>query len=311
MTAPRFRLGTRGSALALAQAALLRDALAAAWPELAVPGAIETVVIRTTGDRIQDRPLAEIGGKGLFTKELEEALDDGRIDAAVHSVKDLPTALPPPFALVATLPRESPFDALIARVPVAGLAMLPRGARLGTSALRRQAQLLAQRPDLQVVALRGNVDTRLGKLQGGDLDAILLAAAGLNRLGLADRITCLLGPDEMLPAVGQGAVGCEIRAADARTRRYLEAIDHPPTHDAVRAERAMLHRLEGNCRTPIAGFASPSPGGLTLTGFVATPDGRQGWRLSLTGAARDGVELGREVGEGILRMAGRDFPRLG
>ncbi len=310
MTNPRFRLGTRGSALALTQTGLVRDALAAAWPDLAAPGAIETVVIRTTGDRVQDRPLAAIGGKGLFTKELEEALDAGAIDAAVHSVKDLPTALPAPFALAATLPRETPFDALIARTPVPGLAQLPEGARSGTSALRRQAQLLAHRPDLQVGMLRGNVDTRLNKLAEGGFDAILLAAAGLNRLGLSDRITCLLGPDEMLPAVGQGAVGCEIRAADSRARRYLEAIDHAPTHDAVRAERAMLHQLEGSCRTPIAGLAQAAAGALTLTGFVATPDGRQGWRMSLSAPAKDGEALGREVGLGILRLAGDDFPRL-
>lgn len=310
MDTPLLRLGTRGSALALAQARLVRDALAAAWPDLAAPGAIETVVIRTTGDRVQDRPLSAIGGKGLFTKELEEALAAGAIDAAVHSVKDLPADLPAPFALAATLPRETPFDALIARVPVAGLATLPRGARIGTSALRRQAQLLAQRDDLQIGMLRGNVDTRLAKVEGGAFDATLLAAAGLNRLGLADRISCLLTADEMLPAVGQGAVGCETRATDRRVLAYMEAIDHAPTHRAIRAERAMLHQLEGNCRTPIAGLAQPDGDLLTLTGFVATPDGRRGWRMSLSAAPGDAAALGREVGQGILRMAGDDFPRL-
>jgi hydroxymethylbilane synthase len=311
MTRPLLRLGTRGSLLALAQTGLVRDALAAAWPALAAPGAIETVVVRTTGDRIQDRPLSEIGGKGLFTKELEEALLDGSIDAAVHSVKDLPAELPAPFVLAATLPRETPFDALISRHPCDGLAGLPRGARIGTSALRRQAQLLAQREDLSVGMLRGNIDTRLRKVGSGDFDAILLAAAGLRRLGLDGHITCLLDADSMLPAVGQGAIGCETRAGDAPVRTYLEAIDHAPTHHAVRAERAMLRVLEGNCRTPIAGLARTDDGGLTLNGLVVTPDGRQGWRISLSGGPAECVELGREVGHEILRMAGDDFPRVG
>lgn len=310
MTRPILRLGTRGSQLALAQTGLVRDALAAAWPALAAPGAIETVVVRTTGDRIQDRPLAAIGGKGLFTKELEEALLDGSIDAAVHSVKDLPADLPEPFMLAATMPRETPFDALICRQPCDGLAGLPRGARIGTSALRRQAQLLAQREDLSVGMLRGNVDTRLRKVDTGEFDATLLAAAGLRRLGLAHRISCLLDGDAMLPAVGQGAIGCEIRAGDSATRTYLEALDHAPTHHAIRAERAMLRVLEGNCRTPIAGLAKHDDGRLTLNGLVVTPDGRQGWRMSLSGGPADCVALGREVGHEILRMAGDDFPRL-
>jgi hydroxymethylbilane synthase len=310
MSTPILRLGTRGSALALAQADLVRAALAAAWPDLSAPDAIEIVVIRTTGDRIQDRPLSAIGGKGLFTKELEEALANGTIDFAVHSVKDLPAALPDPFALAAMLPREDPRDALITRVPCTGLSTLPAGARIGTSALRRQSQILAQRDDVVLSMLRGNVDTRLRKVESGEFDAILLAAAGLNRLGLADRITCLLEADEMLPAVGQGAVGCEIRADDTELARRLAAIDHAPTRLAVGAERAMLARLEGNCRTPIAGHARLADGLLSLTGLVAQPDGRRAWRLSLSALPEEGEALGREVGLGILEMAGDDFPRV-
>lgn len=305
-----LRIGTRGSPLALAQANALRAALAARWPDLAEPGALETVVIRTTGDRIQDRPLAAIGGKGLFIKELEEALADGRVDLAVHSMKDMPAELPPGFALACMMPREDPRDAIVARAPCAGLADLAAGCRIGTSALRRQSQILARRSDVRLEMLRGNVDTRLRKVAEGEIDVAILAAAGLRRLGLADRITAILPADDMLPAVGQGAVGCEIRADDDATRARLAALDDAVTHDAVRAERAMLAVLEGSCRTPIAGHATIDGDHLALSGLVATPDGQRVWRAETRGARADAIALGEAVGQRILAAAGSDFPRL-
>ena len=311
MTAPMLRLGTRGSPLALVQTRIVADALARAWPALAAPGAIETVVIRTTGDRIQDRPLSAIGGKGLFTKELEEALADGRIDIAVHSTKDLPGILPPGFALGCVLERGDPRDALVMRAGSPGsLADLPAGCSIGTSALRRQSQILALRPDIAIRMMRGNIDTRLRKLDDGEVDVIVLAAAGLRRIGLGARIPLALDPAEFVPAVGQGAVCCEVRDGDGRVLDLLARIGHRATIDAVRAERAMLLRLEGNCRTPIAGHATVEAGRLSLTGFVATPDGREGWRATGTAAPEDAEALGDEVAARILEMAGDRFPRL-
>ena len=311
MTLPMLRLGTRGSQLALAQTRLVAEALASAWPELAAPGAIETVVIRTTGDRIQDRPLSAIGGKGLFTKELEEALAERRIDVAVHSTKDLPGVLPPGFALGCVLERGDPRDALVMRAgSPRRLADLPPGCSIGTSALRRQSQILALRPDIAIRMMRGNIDTRLRKLDDGEVDAIILAAAGLRRIGLGARITLALDPAEFVPAVGQGAVCCEVRDGDARVLDLLARVGHGETTDAVRAERAMLLRLEGNCRTPIAGHATIEAGRLSLTGFVATPDGREGWRADGTAAPVDAEALGDDVARRILEMAGDRFPRL-
>jgi hydroxymethylbilane synthase len=311
MTVPTLRLGTRGSQLALAQTRLVAEALAGAWPGLAAPGAIETVVIRTTGDRIQDRPLSAIGGKGLFTKELEEALAEGRIDVAVHSTKDLPGVLPPGFALGCVLERGDPRDALVMREGrPASLADLPHGCSIGTSALRRQSQILALRPDIAIRMMRGNIDTRLRKLDAGEVDAIILAAAGMRRIGLDSRITLALDPAEFVPAVGQGAVCCEVRDGDRRVLDLLARVGHRDTADAVGAERAMLLRLEGNCRTPIAGHATIEAGRLHLTGFVATPDGREGWRASGTAAPADAEALGDDVARRILEMAGDRFPRL-
>jgi hydroxymethylbilane synthase len=311
MTLPLLRLGTRGSQLALAQARLVAEALAGAWPGLSAPGAIETVVIRTTGDRIQDRPLSAIGGKGLFTKELEEALAERRIDVAVHSTKDLPGVLPPGFALGCVLERGDPRDALVMRAgSPRRLADLPPGCSIGTSALRRQSQILALRPDIAIRMMRGNIDTRLRKLDDGEVDAIILAAAGLRRIGLGARITLALDPAEFVPAVGQGAVCCEVRDGDARVLDLLARVGHGETTDAVRAERAMLLRLEGNCRTPIAGHATIEAGRLSLTGFVATPDGREGWRADGTAAPVDAEALGDDVARRILEMAGDRFPRL-
>lgn len=305
MTTPLLRLGTRGSKLALAQTGLVRDALVAAVPALAAPDAIEIVAIRTTGDAIQDRPLAEAGGKGLFVKEIEEALLARRIDAAVHSMKDMPTAQPPGLAIAAFLPREDARDVLIAG-DVKCIADLKPGAAVGTSALRRKAQLLYRRPDLQIVNFRGNVDTRLAKLKAGAADATLLALAGLKRLGLV--IGTPVPEDEILPAVGQGAVCIECRADDARMRGWLATIDHAPTATRVAAEHAMLAVLDGSCRTPIAGHAVlATDGTLHLRGLIAKPDGSDLIATERRGTAADAEQLGRDAGEELKRRGGPDF----
>ena len=303
---PLLRLGTRGSKLALTQTGLVRDALSAAIPALSAPGAIEIVAIRTTGDAIQDRPLSEAGGKGLFVKEIEEALLAHRIDAAVHSMKDMPTAQPPGLAISAFLPREDVRDVLIAG-DVRRIADLRRGAVVGTSALRRRAQLLHRRPDLEVVNLRGNVDTRLAKRAAGEVEATLLALAGLKRLGLAD-VGAPLPEDEMLPAVGQGAVCIECRADDAQTRGWLAAINHEATATCVAAEHAMLAVLDGSCRTPIAGHAVlGADGGLHLRGLILKPDGSQAIATERRGAASDAAALGRDAGLELKQRGGPGF----
>jgi len=305
MTAPLLRLGTRGSKLALTQAGLVRDALAAAIPALAAPDAIEIVAIRTTGDAIQDRPLAEAGGKGLFVKEIEEALLAGRIDAAVHSMKDMPTAQPPGLAIAAFLPREDARDVLIAS-DAQRIADLKRGATVGTSALRRKAQLLHRRPDLQIVNFRGNVDTRLAKLKAGAADATLLALAGLKRLGLVTGTP--VPEEEILPAVGQGAVCIECRSDNHRLHDWLHAINHAPTATCVSAEHAMLVVLDGSCRTPIAGHAVLEAGdALYLRGLIVKPDGSELIATERRGSAADAERLGREVGEELKRRGGPDF----
>ncbi|HVZ00228.1 MAG TPA: hydroxymethylbilane synthase [Dongiaceae bacterium] len=302
-----LKIGTRGSPLALAQAELTRAALLAAHPALADPG-IEILPIRTTGDKVQDRTLAAIGGKGLFTKEIEEALIDGRVDLAVHSMKDMPTFLPDGLMIGAMLEREDPRDALIS--PVAdSIAALPKGAVVGTASLRRQAQLLLKRPDLTIQPLRGNVGTRLDKLARGEAAATLLALAGLKRLGKAGAATAILGLDEMLPAVAQGAIGIEVRAGDSRLRGLVAAIDHAPTSIAVAAERAMLAVLDGSCRTPIAGHAAINGAQLRLRGLVALPDGTESHLAEDTGNATldDAAALGRALGERLKALAGPDF----
>jgi hydroxymethylbilane synthase len=298
------RLGTRGSPLALAQAHMVRAALAAAHGFPA--DAIELVVIRTTGDRIQDRPLADAGGKGLFAKEIEEALLGNAIDLAVHSSKDMPTFLPDGLVLSAFMPREDVRDAFISR-KVQTLADLPHGAVLGTSSPRRQAQVLSRRPDLKVVNLRGNVETRLRKLDEGAADATLLALAGLKRLGLDSAATAVLAVDEFLPAVGQGAIGIETRADDARTRGQLAAIDHPDTATALATERAFLAALDGSCRTPIAGHATVEGRGLSFRGMILSPDGRKVFETSRAGLAADAEALGTDAGRELKRRAGPDF----
>ena len=306
MTSSLLKIGTRGSNLALTQTGLVRDALAAAVPALAAPGAIEIVVIRTTGDMIQDRPLSEAGGKGLFVKEIEEALLDNRIDAAVHSMKDMPTAQPAGLAISAFLPREDVRDVLIAG-EARRIADLKQGAIVGTAALRRKAQLLHRRPDLQIVNIRGNVDTRLAKREAGVVEATLLALAGLKRLGLG-HVGVPISEDEMLPAVGQGAVCIECRIDDAKTRASLAAIDHAATATCVAAEHAMLAVLDGSCRTPIAGHAVlAADGSLHLRGLILKPDGSQAIATERRGPAKDAAALGRDAGLELKQRGGPGF----
>lgn len=297
MTQP-LRIGTRGSPLALAQAHETRDRLIAAHPHLAAPGAIEIVVFKTTGDRILDRTLSEAGGKGLFTKELEDALLDGRADLAVHSMKDVPTWLPDGLEISTLLPREDTRDAFFSR---GGHSVddLPAGSVVGTAGLRRQAQILERRPDLTVVPFRGNVQTRLAKLDAGEVDATLLALAGLRRLGLTDRITAVLEPEVMLPAVAQGAIGIEIRSNDDATRALLAPLHCGETAARVGAERALLAMLDGSCRTPIAALSTLDGDRLTLKAKVLSPDGRQVFRAERAGAMADAAALGADAGAEI------------
>ena len=292
-----LRIGTRGSPLALAQAHETRERLAAAHPELAGAGAIEILVIKTTGDRIQDRTLAEAGGKGLFTKEIEEALAEGAIDLAVHSMKDVPTWLPDGLEISCLLPRVDARDAWFSASGL-GLDALPTGAVVGTASLRRQAQVLARRPDLKVVPLRGNVGTRLAKLAAGEVAATLLALAGLTRLGLTHGITAVLEPEMMLPAVAQGAIGIECRSADADTLALLAPLNCPVTAARVGAERALLAVLDGSCRTPIAAHARlDGSGGLVLDALVLRPDGSERFAARGLGAVAEAGFLGRDLGE--------------
>ncbi|SMF66910.1 hydroxymethylbilane synthase [Azospirillum oryzae] len=306
MTTHPLRIGTRGSPLALAQAHETRDRLIAAHPHLAAPGAIEIVVFKTTGDRILDRTLAEAGGKGLFTKELEEALFDGRADLAVHSMKDVPTQLPDGLEIATLLPREDPRDAFFARSG-GGLADLPAGAVVGTAGLRRQAQVLELRPDLKIFPLRGNVQTRLSKLDAGEVDATLLALAGLRRLGLTDRITAVLEPETMLPAVAQGAIGIEIRSDDDATRALLAPLNCAETMVRVTAERALLAALDGSCRTPIAALAMLDGDDLHLRAKVLSTDGRIIFRAERRGKAAEAESLGAAAGAEIRAQLPPDF----
>ena len=303
---PVLRIGSRGSPLALAQVEQVKARLAGAWPELAERGAVAVEIIRTTGDRIQDRPLSEAGGKGLFTKEIEEALLAGTIDLAVHSMKDMPTVIPDGLEIACLLPHEDPRDALIAGV--ASLAELPQGAVVGTSSLRRKAQVLARRRDLKVVDFRGNVDTRLRKLERGEVQATLLALAGLKRLGLEGRASAVLSTEEMLPAVAQGAIGIETRIGDTRLRAILAPLHHAPTARAVTAERALLGVLDGSCRTPIAALAvGRTFGRLRLDALIATTDGSQVLRTAREGPEADAAEMGRDAGEELRRDGGPGF----
>jgi hydroxymethylbilane synthase len=302
--APFLRIGTRGSPLALWQAHEVQARLAAAHG--IAPDAITITVIKTSGDIIQDRPLSEVGGKGLFTKEIEQALSDNRVDLAVHSSKDMPTVLPDGLILAACLPREDVRDAFISR-KAATLADLPLAAVVGTASLRRQAMVKRLRPDLQVVPFRGNVETRLKKLDDGVVDATLLALAGLKRLGRADAATSILDADSFLPAVGQGAIGIETRADDRRTRDLVAAIGDPDTLTALTTERAFLAVLDGSCRTPIAGHARVAGGTLTFRGLILRPDGSEALETSRNGAAAEGAALGADAGRELKGRAAPDF----
>lgn len=315
-----LRVGTRGSPLALRQTRMFLELLTRFCPVLAmgVQGrpVFEEHVIRTTGDRVQDRSLAEIGGKGLFSKEIHEALLDGRIDFAVHSLKDLETELPAGIQLACTLKREDARDALILGPHCldadAPLDRLPARAVIGTNSLRRQAQLLHARPDLRIVLLRGNVQPRIEKVQRGDCTASLLALAGLKRLGLHDAPMAVLDPDAMVPSAGQGIVGITTRSVDTALHGLLAGIEDPEARAVSTAERALLARLDGNCRTPIGGYARllPGEGGsgqLHLTGLVARPDGSFLLKRSLHGAAADASRLGAELGASLRADSPRDI----
>jgi hydroxymethylbilane synthase len=303
---PLLRIGTRGSALALAQAAEVAAALRAAHAELAAPEAIEIVAIRTSGDKAQDRPLDDIGGKAMFTKEIDEALSQGRIDVAVHSGKDIETLLPSGLVIAACLPREDPRDAFLSP-RAASLAALPSGATVGTSSARRTAQLRYERPDLRIVPLRGNIDTRLRKLDAGDADAAVLALAGLKRLGLAARATMRMSYEEMLPAPAQGAIALECRAGDERTALYLAAIDHAPTSICVAAERAFLAALGGDCRTPVAALAWIDDRVLKFRAALLKPDGSARLAAARDGTASEAQALAADAARDLFGRAGPGF----
>jgi len=294
----RLRIGSRGSQLALWQAnhisALLRDA----------GHDVELEIIKTTGDKIVDVALAKVGTKGMFTKEIEEALVEGRVDIAVHSLKDLPTELSPEFEIAAITQRQNPRDVFCSR-KYAGIDELPQGALVGTSSLRRQAQLKALRPDLKIHPLRGNVDTRLRKLESGEYDAIILAAAGLNRLGKTELIRQVIPAEIMCPAAGQGALGIEIRRGDAVTRRHLAFLDDAAARATTTCERALLNKLGGGCQVPIGAFAEMRDGRLHLEGVVADPEGKKILRESREGS--DPVALGEAVADTLLQRGGEEI----
>jgi hydroxymethylbilane synthase len=294
-----LRVGSRGSVLALWQAEHVKARLQG------LGQAVEIVVITTTGDRIQDRRLESVGGKGAFLKEIEEALLAGEVDLAVHSLKDVPTALPDGLRLVAILERADPRDVLLSGG--AGLDALPHGARVGTTSLRRRAQVRARRPDLDVQDLRGNVDTRIRRLREGAFDAILLARAGLVRLGRAGEATEVLEPEVMLPAPGQGAIAIECRADDTRTRDAVSALDHAPTARAVTAERTFLAALQGGCNVPLGAYAEPDPLGLRLRGLVAREDGTRVVRGERRGS--DAEALGRALADELLAQGAAELLR--
>lgn len=300
-----LRIGTRGSPLAVAQAMETRRRLLAAHADLTADD-IEICLIKTTGDKIQDRALAAAGGKGLFTKEIEEQLLDGQVDLAVHSMKDMPTKLPDGLVMAAYLEREDPRDVLLSDFE-GGIAGLPKGAVVGTAALRRQAILKHYRPDLQIVVLRGNVGTRLNKLADGDIDATLLALAGLRRLDLVGPRQHILSTDEMLPAVAQGAIGLECRAGDQRVLAMLAPLNHHGTEICVAAERAVLAALDGSCRTPIAAHATLTGDRLDLRALIVKPDGSLVHQTSRIGRASDGIALGTDAGQELKGLGGPDF----
>jgi len=306
MTDNILRIATRKSPLAIWQAEHVASRLQQLHPQLQ----IELVRMSTSGDKLLDSPLSQVGGKGLFVKELEQGLLSGAADIAVHSMKDVPVDLPPGLHLPVILQREDPRDAFVSK-NYANIDDLPPGARLGTASLRRQCQLRARRPDLDIVTLRGNVNSRLAKLDSGDFAAIMLAAAGLIRLGMGARITRLLEPEESLPAIGQGAIGIECRNGDSRVLDLIGALDHTPTHICVRAERALNIRLHGGCQVPIAGFAELGHGVILLRGLVGSMDGQRFVRGDISGKPEDAEELGTVLAEDLLaRGAGAILAEL-
>jgi len=292
-----IRIGTRGSPLALWQANWIKSCLEKERSELQV----DLVRIKTSGDKMQYVSLSKIGGKGLFIKEIEEALMRNDIDIAVHSMKDVPVKLPRGLDISIITEREDPRDALVSNNGIK-LADLPKGARIGTGSLRRQTQLLSYRPDFKIMPLRGNLETRLNKLETEGLDAIILAAAGLNRLKMADRITEFIDPDIMLPGIGQGAVGIELRLNDTFSMMMTMPLDHEPTHTALLAERAFLQKLEGGCQVPIGGYATINDEILTLKGLVASLDGKQIFKAEKSGPTQDAEQIGKTLGKEILQM---------
>lgn len=298
----RVRIGTRGSPLALAQTRWVEARLQALHPGLAT----ELVIIKTTGDKLKDVPLAQIGGKGLFIKEIEEALLAGQVDLAVHSLKDMPAEMPPGCTLGAVPEREDCRDAFISHRH-ASLGQIPAGGRVGTGSLRRKAQILHRRPDLTVVHLRGNVDTRLRKLETEGLDAIILAAAGLKRLGLGHIPRGYLAETEMLPAIGQGALGLEVRGDDRTMLDLLHPFNHVPTQVAVTAERAFLARLEGGCQVPVAALGRLEDGALSLEALIGDVEGRQVLQDRLTGPPEEAADLGRRLADLLLERGGRQI----
>jgi hydroxymethylbilane synthase len=306
-SSPFLRIGSRGSPLALVQARLVQKLLS----ELhGVPlERIEIQTFTTSGDKLKDAPLSEVGGKGLFAKEIEDALLVGEVDVGVHSSKDMATRLPDGLDLAVFLEREDVRDAFVS-LSAKSLDDLPRGARLGSSSLRRSAQMLRRRPDLTVVPFRGNVDTRLRKLRDGVADATLLAAAGLKRLGRAGEITSYLDPDLFPPAPAQGAIGLELRTDDTRTSDLIKNLDHGPTSIAVRAERALLGALDGSCRTAIGSISRIENEAITLKGEILSPDGAVEISAALTGATSAPEKLGHELGQILRDKAGSDFFKL-
>lgn len=297
-----LRLGTRKSPLALWQAEYVRARLQRLHPSLQV----ELVTMTTEGDRLLDTSLAKVGGKGLFIKELEQGLLTQRIDLAVHSMKDVTVSFPPGLHIATVCEREDPRDAFVSNT-YASLAALPAGARVGTSSLRRQCQLRAAHPRLTVALLRGNINTRLSKLDAGEFDAILLAVAGLKRLGFGNRIRTALDPHESLPAVGQGAIGIECRVDDARTHELLAPLEHAPTRTCVEAERALNAHLEGGCQVPIGGYAVLEGTMLHLRGLVGDPDGSRVIRADIRGPATDAVTLGTTLAQELLRLGAKSI----
>jgi hydroxymethylbilane synthase len=291
----RLRIGSRGSQLALWQANHISSLLSARGHE------VELEIIRTTGDKITDVALAKVGTKGMFTKEIEEALADGRVDLAIHSLKDLPTEIPLGFEIAAITKRENPCDVFCSS-KYASIEQLPQRARVGTSSLRRQAQLKALRPDLDIHPLRGNVDTRLHKLEAGEYDAVILAAAGLNRLGKTELVRQVIPAEVMCPAAGQGALGIEIRGGDSVTRQHLAFLDDPAARTTTTCERALLNKLGGGCQVPIGALTEIRDGRLHLEAIVARPDGSKVLRESRQGT--DPVQLGESVGDSLLRRGG-------